>query len=212
MTDQALQTSLQTSASTRRIIGLTGGIATGKSTVSNYLAKRYRLPVLDADVYARQAVEKGSDILSAIAHRYGQRILLTDGNLNRTALGNIVFQDPTEKEWLEQQIHPFVRAKFHTESDALSFHATLVYSIPLLFEAKLTHLVTEIWVVACSPSQQLQRLMARNHLSKSQAQERINAQMDLQEKCALADDVLDNSGTKEALFEQIDGLMDCVAT
>ncbi|MEL6854013.1 MAG: dephospho-CoA kinase [Cyanobacteria bacterium J06607_13] len=212
MTDQPLQTSLQTSASTRRIIGLTGGIATGKSTVSNYLAERYRLPVLDADVYARQAVEKGSDILSAIARRYGQRILLADGSLNRTALGNIVFQDPAEKKWLEQQIHPFVRAKFQTESDVLSSHETLVYSIPLLFEAKLTHLVTEIWVVACSPSQQLQRLIARNNLSESQAQERVNAQMDLQEKCALADCVLDNSGTKEALFEQIDELMDCAAT
>ncbi|MEO1684326.1 MAG: dephospho-CoA kinase [Cyanobacteria bacterium J06631_12] len=202
-----MTTRAEGSAAERRIIGLTGGIATGKSTVSDYLAAQYGLPVLDADVYARQAVEKGSDILSAIAHRYGKHILLSDGTLNRPALGNIIFQDPTEKKWLEQQIHPFVRAQFQIESDALPSNTTLLYSIPLLFEANLTHLVTEIWVVACSPLQQQQRLITRNHLTESQAQERINAQMDLREKCARADHVLDNSEEKEALFEQVDRLM-----
>ena len=166
---------------TRRIIGLTGGIATGKSTVSDYLATEYGLPVLDADVYARQAVEKGSEILSAIAHRYGSSILLPNGTLNRSSLGKIIFNDPAEKTWLEQQIHPFVRAQFSKETEAFPPTQTLVYAIPLLFESNLTHLVTEIWVVFCTPQQQKQRLIARNQLSETDAQSRINSQMDIQE-------------------------------
>jgi dephospho-CoA kinase len=191
----------------RRIIGLTGGIATGKSTVSDYLASRYGLPVLDADVYAREAVAKGGAILSAIAHRYGPDILLPDGTLNRLRLGQIIFHDSTEKKWLEQQTHPFVRTRFKEVSEAFPPSQTLVYSIPLLFEANLTHLVTEIWVVTCEATQQKQRLIARNHLSPEDAQSRIDSQMPLKDKCALADYVLDNSANKETLYSQIDNLL-----
>ena len=189
---------------TRRIIGLTGGIATGKSTVSNYLASQYGLPILDADVYARQAVEKGSEILDAIAHRYGPDILLPDGTLNRKHLGNIIFQNAAEKQWIESQIHPFVREQFTEATNAFSPSQMLVYSIPLLFEANLTHLVSEIWVVYCQPAQQKQRLMQRNQLSEAAASARINAQMDLEQKCKKADRVLDNVTTRENLFAQID--------
>ncbi|MEL7333952.1 MAG: dephospho-CoA kinase [Cyanobacteria bacterium J06560_2] len=191
---------------TRRIIGLTGGIATGKSTVSDYLATEYELPVLDADVYARQAVEKGSEILSAIAHRYGSSILLPNGTLNRSSLGKIIFNDPAEKTWLEQQIHPFVRAQFSKETEAFPPTQTLVYAIPLLFESNLTHLVTEIWVVFCTPQQQKQRLIARNQLSETDAQSRINSQMDIQAKCHQATHILDNSRSLQDLFIQIDSL------
>ena len=191
----------------RRIIGLTGGIATGKSTVSEYLASQYSLPVLDADIYARLAVEKGSDVLELIAQRYGSKILLSDGMLNRPALGKVIFSDPDEKHWLEQQIHPFVRDKFQQETALFPTAQTLVYSIPLLFEANLTHLVTEVWVVFCGPHQQKKRLMARNQLSAEDAQTRIEAQMAIEEKCDRADFVLDNSGSKEALFAQVDALL-----
>ncbi|MEL7223701.1 MAG: dephospho-CoA kinase, partial [Cyanobacteria bacterium J06576_12] len=107
-----------TTPTERRIIGLTGGIATGKSTVSAYLASKHNLPVLDADVYARQAVEKGSKILDAITHRHGPQLLLSDGTLDRQALGNLIFTNPTERHWLEQQIHPFVRDQFHQTTAA----------------------------------------------------------------------------------------------
>lgn len=187
----------------RRIIGLTGGIATGKSTVSKYLETQHHLPVLDADVYARQAVEKGGEILDAIAHRYGSKILQSDGTLDRPTLGGIIFSDLTEKKWLEQQIHPFVRAQFSKTTDTFPKKQTLVYSIPLLFEANLTSLATDIWVVYCTPAQQKARLIARNHLSERDAQSRIDAQMSLSEKCKKADCVLDNSTTKEELFRQI---------
>jgi len=188
----------------RRIIGLTGGIATGKSTVSDYLASQYNLPILDADLYARQAVAKGSEILDAIAHRYGTDILLPDGTLNRKQLGNIIFQNAAEKQWIELQIHPFVRAQFAKATNAFPPSQTLVYSIPLLFEANLTHLVGEIWVVYCEPVQQRQRLMQRNQLSESAASARIDAQMDLEQKCKKADHILENVTTRENLFAQID--------
>jgi dephospho-CoA kinase len=193
----------------RRIIGLTGGIATGKSTVSDYLASRYGLPVLDADVYAREAVAKGSVGLGAIAHRYGPDILLPDGTLNRPRLGQIIFNDSAEKKWLEQQTHPFIRARFKEVSDTFLPNQTLVYSIPLLFESNLTHLVTEIWVVTCEATQQKQRLIARNHLSLEDAQSRIDAQIPLKEKCEQADYVLDNSANKDNLYSQIDNFLKC---
>ncbi|HLO88446.1 MAG TPA: dephospho-CoA kinase [Nostocaceae cyanobacterium] len=187
---------------TKRLIGLTGGIATGKSTVANYLAAAYNLPILDADIYARDAVAKGSAILEAIARRYGTEILQPDGSLNRAKLGEIIFPHPEEKNWLESLIHPYVRDRFHqvlTTSSA----PTLVLVIPLLFEAKLENLVTEIWVVYCSPQQQQQRLMQRNNLTYEQALTRINSQLPLVEKVDRADVVLDNSSTLESLTQQI---------
>ena len=191
----------------RRIIGLTGGIATGKSTVSNYLAAHYGLPVLDADVYARKAVEKGSAILRAIVDRHGLGILLPDGSLDRKQLGSIIFQNATEKQWVEAQIHPFVRAEFVKATKTFPLSQTLVYSIPLLFEANLTHLVTEIWVVYCQPAQQIQRLIQRNQLSEMAASARINSQMALEQKCEQADYVLDNTTNKKNLFAQINRMM-----
>ena len=187
----------------RRIIGLTGGIACGKSTVSNYLENIYKIPVLDADIYAREAVEKGSAILERILARYGRKVKTEDNSLNRQQLGEIIFNNPEEKIWLESQIHPYVRECFNRHLEQLEA-LTVVFSIPLLFEAKLTHLVTEIWVISCSFEQQIERLMTRNNLTREQAIARINNQMPLAEKIALADIVLDNSGDLEALYTQID--------
>ncbi|NMG22470.1 dephospho-CoA kinase [Brasilonema bromeliae] len=187
----------------QRIIGLTGGIATGKTTVANYLASAYNLPILDADIYAREAVSVGSPILQEIAQRYGEEILLTDGNLNRQKLGEIIFNKQEERIWVEGLIHPYVGDRFLKEI-ALSPAQTLVLVIPLLFEAGMTDLVTEIWVVSCSEQQQLQRLMQRNHLTLDQAQARIKSQMSIAEKVARADVVLDNSSTLEVLLKQID--------
>ena len=187
----------------RRIIGLTGGIACGKSTVSHYLENIYKIPVLDADIYAREAVEKGSAILERILARYGRKVKTEDNSLNRQQLGEIIFNNPEEKIWLESQIHPYVRECFKRHLEQLEA-PIVVFSIPLLFEAKLTYLVTEIWVVSCGFEQQIERLMTRNNLSREQAIARINNQMPLAEKIALADIVLDNSGDLEALYTQID--------
>ena len=187
----------------KRIIGLTGGIGTGKTTVSNYLAHRHQLAVLDADIYAREAVQLDSPVLSKIYGRYGADIQLPDGTLNRKQLGEIVFRNPVERQWLEQQIHPYVRSCFQSELDTLVV-PTVILVVPLLFEADMTDLVTEIWVVSCSPEQQLRRMMERDSSSLEQAQARINSQLPIQEKVARADVVLDNSSTLDALLKQVD--------
>ncbi|MCT7971868.1 dephospho-CoA kinase [Laspinema olomoucense] len=188
----------------KRKIGLTGGIATGKTTVSNYLKNIHQLPVFDADIYAREAVQIGSPVLNQIVKRYGSDLLLPDRSLNRQKLGEIVFNQPQEKQWLEEQIHPQVRDRFLREIAALPEQSTAVLVIPLLFEAQMTDLVTEIWVVSCPGDRQIQRLMERDGLTLDQARARINSQMPLFEKCDRADIVLDNSSTLEHLIQQID--------
>ncbi|NJK99439.1 MAG: dephospho-CoA kinase [Spirulinaceae cyanobacterium SM2_1_0] len=186
-----------------RRIGLTGGIATGKSTVSDYLAQCYQWPVLDADRYAREAVAPGSAVLATIVERYGVSLLQTDGQLNRRLLGDRIFNQPRERHWLETQIFPVVRACFQRDLVALK-PPTAVLAIPLLFEAEMTDLVTEIWVVACTPAQQLARLQARDQLPAAQARARIASQLPLATKIAAADVVLDNTGDRAHLLTQVD--------
>jgi dephospho-CoA kinase len=184
-----------------RVIGLTGGIATGKSTVSDYLAQQYHWPVFDADIYARAAVLPGTAGLAAIVDRYGSELLLADQTLNRAKLGEIIFTYANERQWLESIVHPYVRQCF--DQDLSQITDTAVAVIPLLFEANLQKMVSEVWVVTCSPQQQLDRLQTRNRLTLEQAQARIKSQMPLAAKVRLADVVLDNSGTTADLIEQI---------
>lgn len=188
----------------RRIIGLTGGIATGKSTVARYLEQQYRFLILDADLYARDALTP--ELLQKLGDRYGQQILLTPSTLDRSKLASIIFADHLERQWLESQIHPFVRHKLWMMAQATTA-ATLVMVIPLLFEANMQDLVTETWVVSCSPAQELSRLMLRDKLDATAAQMRIDSQMPLAQKIAIADFVLDNSGELPELFAQIDKLI-----
>jgi dephospho-CoA kinase len=187
----------------KNLIGLTGGIATGKSTVANYLATTYNLPILDADIYARNAVSFGSPILSKIVGKYGEDIIFNDGSLNRGKLGEVIFNVPEERHWVESLIHPYVRSCFDKAIQESSAN-TLILVIPLLFEANLEGLVNQIWVVSCSEQQQLERLMARNNLTAEQAAARINSQLPIAEKIARADVNLDNSSNLESLLQQID--------
>ena len=188
------------------IIGLTGGIATGKSTVSKYLSTQYHLPVFDADIIAREAVAINTPILKNISRRYGDKILTVDNNLNRQELGKIIFNNPQEKQWLEQQIHPFVYQSFQ-KIISQSTAPIIVLVIPLLFEAKMTDLVSQIWVVSCSLEQEIDRLTQRNKLTFTEAMSRIESQIPLNKKVALADIVIDNNGNLKQLYSQIDQLM-----
>ncbi|MDY6900900.1 MAG: dephospho-CoA kinase [Cyanobacteriota bacterium] len=187
----------------KRVIGLTGGIATGKTTVANYLADAYNLPILDADIYAKEAVAVNSPLLQQVVKHYGEKILLTDGSLNREKLGEIIFNDKQERLWIDNLIHPYVGDRLSLGIKETSVE-TLVAVVPLLFEASMTDLVTEIWVVTCSPKQQLNRLIERNHLTLEQAEARISSQMPLAEKVKKADIVLDNSSDVEKLLQQVD--------
>lgn len=181
----------------------------GKTLISDYLANVYQLPILDADVLARSAVAPPSAILTQISDRYGPGILHSDGTLNRPRLGDIVFASPTERQWLEQQIHPYVCTALTTALQTPPLndpqrYPIVVLVIPLLFESRMTDLVTEIWVVQCRRDQQMARLQQRDHLSLEQIQARMSSQMPIEKKMDRADLVLDNSGSPERLFAQID--------
>ena len=185
-------------------IGLTGGIASGKSTVGRLLAAR-GLPVLDADAYAREALATGSPGAEAVLARYGAAVQGEGpGAIDRAVLGRIVFADLAERQWLEQLVHPLVRARFEQELEQLTAAPAVVLMIPLLFEAGLEGLCSTIWLVDCDDSQQLQRLMARDGLSEADARARISAQWPLTRKRPLADRLIANRNGPQALAEQVE--------
>jgi dephospho-CoA kinase len=182
-------------------IGLTGGIATGKSTLERLLRAR-GIPVLDADLVSREVMVPGTHALAAIIKRYGLDILNAQGSLDRKKLGRIVFQDAAERHWLEQLIHPLVRTRMSEWRNA--DEQMKVLSIPLLFESGMTDLVDRIWVVSCTPAIQQLRLQQRDQLTAKEAQARIQAQMPLDQKVALADWVFENDYAPEQLAYQLD--------
>ena len=186
-----------------RRIGLTGGIASGKSSVGRLLAAR-GLPLLDADVYAREALAPGSPGAGAVLERYGDGIRAPGGEIDRAALGQIVFGDGAERRWLEQLLHPVVRACFKAKLQELAAEPVVVLVVPLLFEAGLETLCSEVWLVDCDETQQLQRLMARDGLGEADARARIAAQWPLARKRQLADVVLNNRGGPEQLAAEVE--------
>ena len=196
----------------QRRIGLTGGIASGKSSVGHWLAQQ-GLPVLDADQFAREALTPGRQATNTVLQRYGSTVR-SEGTeaIDRAALGRIVFHDHAERRWLEQLIHPIVRERF---DQSLRLHAetpAVVLMIPLLFEAGLESLCSEIWLVDCDKSQQLERLIARDGLSPEAAQARIAAQWPLSRKRVLADHVIANRGQPGAWKAQAMGLLNATGT
>jgi len=192
----------------QRRIGLTGGIATGKSSVGHYLAEQHALAVLNADLYAREALAPGSAATKAVLQRYGKAVAAESQNnatsLDRSALGQIVFNDAAERHWLEQLVHPIVRQRFDAELARLAETTPVVLMIPLLFEAKLTYLCSEVWLVDCSSAQQCQRLMDRDELSPQDSERRIAAQWPMNQKRDLADLVIDNSGSPGSWKPSVD--------
>jgi dephospho-CoA kinase len=187
----------------QRRIGLTGGIASGKSRVGALLAAR-GLPLLDADRYAREALAPGLPATQAVLARHGAAVAgETEGSLDRAALGRIVFADGAERRWLEELVHPLVRERFERELAALAAAPVVVLMIPLLFEAGLEGLCSEVWLVECEEEQQLRRLMERDGLGEADARARLAAQWPLARKRALADVVIDNRGAAERLAERL---------
>ena len=187
------------------IVGLTGGIATGKSTVTSMLRERGAY-VVDADVWARKVVEKGSAGLAEIVQAFGSGILQGDGTLNRAALGQIVFQDAEARQRLNDITHPKVRDGMRQETAAyLEKHpdTPIVWDVPLLFEGETRNLVDVTILVYIPEEVQRMRLMSRDGLSEEDANRRISAQMPIEEKRALATYVIDNSGSLDNTREQV---------
>jgi dephospho-CoA kinase len=187
-------------------IGLTGGIACGKSTVSAMLVRRGAL-LIDADRIAREVVEPGSPVLARVASQFGQAVLHPDGSLNRKKLGEIIFADADARKSLEGLLHPSIRALMRERKDAfeqLYPDKLIVVDVPLLYESGLQAMYDEVMVVYVPESIQLERLMLRDQLSREQATERLLSQMSIELKKERADILIDNRGTLEDTEQQID--------
>src|SRR5690625_2774837 len=191
-----------------KVIGLTGGIASGKTTISEMFAQ-WDIPVVDADVISKEVVEVGKEAYKAIVDAFGEDILLANDEINRKKLGKIIFADEAKRETLNQIVHPAVRKEMLSQRDAYlrDGHDCIVLDIPLLFESNLTHLVDKTIVVAVKEPVQLERLIKRNKLSEHDAKQRINSQMPLSEKEKLADEVIDNNGEIESSCEQLKNIL-----
>lgn len=181
-----------------KVIGLTGGIATGKSTVSRLL-EDYNFYIVDADVASRKAVAKGSEGLQQVKDTFGEQAIL-NGEMNRPYIGSIVFNDEQMREKLNQIIHPIVRTIMEEEKHiGLSNNQNVIMDIPLLFENKLEDTVDETWLVYTTEEIQKQRLMKRNDLSETEAMSRIKSQLSIEDKKLRADEIIDNNDSLEVL-------------
>jgi dephospho-CoA kinase len=185
-------------------VGLTGGIASGKSLVAAELAARGAI-IIDADVLAREVVEPGTPALAAIVERFGSQVL-TDGQLDRSRLGEIVFADPLARRDLERIVHPAVRARAIELERSAEGAAVVVHVIPLLVETGQQQNFDFVVTVDVDQETQIQRLMARNGFSRAEAESRIAAQATQEDRRAAADVVLDNTGALARLRDQIAAL------
>lgn len=189
------------------LIGLTGGIASGKSLVSSRLAA-LGATIVDADVLAREVVEPGTPGLAAIEQHFGPGVILPDGTLNRPALGAIIFADPEQREKLNAITHPAVWKRARELFDQAGEHEVVVYDVPLLVEgAKGRQLDFDLVVVVdASAETRLQRLVEHRGMAVDEARNRISSQASDAERLAVADVVIDNNGTIEQTLEQVDAL------
>lgn len=187
------------------IIGLTGSIATGKSTIASML-KEYGLPIVDADLVARKVVEPGTETLTRIEEAFGADVIKEDGTMDREKVGAIIFHQPEKRQVLNNIIHPAIRAEMLRQRDEYlaNGEAHVVMDIPLLFESKLQHFVEKILVVSVKEETQLARLMERNGFSEEEARARISTQLPIQVKIEGADAVIYNDGTIERSKEQLE--------
>ena len=186
------------------VIGLTGGIASGKSTVSNML-KEMSITVIDADVEARLAVMEGEPAYKQIIAEFGDGILLENGEIDRQKLGAIIFHQADKRQRLNEITHPEVRRRMleQVETAKRNNEEVVILDIPLLFESNLTAMVEKTILVYVDSDIQLQRLVERNNLTNADAQARISSQMPLSEKIKLADAVINNNGTLEDTKQQL---------
>lgn len=183
-------------------VGLTGGIGSGKSAVAELLATHGAM-IIDADQLARQAVEPGTDGLARIAEEFGPDVLTPSGTLNRPAMAELVFGDPEALARLNAIIHPEVRRLAALAEQSMSPEAVVVHVIPLLVETGQSGHFDRIVVVDVDPETQLRRVRARDGLDEDQVRGRLNAQASRQERLAVADLVIDNTGTPAELERRV---------
>ncbi|HEH0879694.1 TPA: dephospho-CoA kinase [Staphylococcus aureus] len=191
-----------------KVIGLTGGIASGKSTVSELLSV-FGFKVVDADKAAREAVKKGSKGLAQVREVFGDEAIDENGEMNRRYMRDLVFNHPEKRLELNAIIHPIVRDIMEEEKqEYLKQGYNVIMDIPLLFENELENTVDEVWVVYTSESIQMDRLMQRNNLSLEDAKARVYSQISIDKKSRMADHVIDNLGDKLELKQNLERLLE----
>lgn len=183
------------------VIGLTGGIGSGKTTVANLFAE-YGIDLIDADIIAREVVAIGSIGLARITEKFGNSILLTDGNLDRSQLRTVIFSDPQHKDWLNQLLHPLISEKMLADIDrATSPYCLLI--VPLMVENNLQTLTDRLLVIDVDQQTQIMRTQQRDNVSLQQIKNILAAQASRQQRLDAADDIICNNGDDQALLTQI---------
>ena len=190
-----------------KIIGITGGIASGKSTVTNFL-RQQGFQVVDADAVVHQLQKPGGRLFEALVQHFGQKIILENGELNRPLLASLIFSNPEEREWSKQIQGEIIRKELATLRDQLAQTEVFFMDIPLLFEQDYVSWFDETWLVYVNRDVQVERLMKRDQLSKDEAESRLAAQWPLEKKKDLASHILDNNGNQEQLITQVVSLLE----
>ena len=191
-----------------KIIGITGGIASGKSTVTNFL-RQQGFQVVDADALVHQLQKPGGRLFQALVQHFGQEIILENGELNRPLLASFIFSNPEEREWSRITQGEIIREELATLRDQLvQIEAVFFMDIPLLFEQDYSAWFDETWLVYVERDVQVERLMKRDHLSKDEAEFRLAAQWPLEKKKDLASHVLNNNGNQNQLLTQVVSLLE----
>ena len=190
-----------------KLIGLAGGIASGKTMITDYLMS-LGAPVVDADIVSHRITEPGSPVLREIAEAFGEDCLDENGHLRRKALGRIIFNDAESRLRLNQIMHPKISAAIREEIEGYEAagEPAVIYSAPLLLEGEGKGMTDIVWLVAIDPAEQMRRLMARDGIGADEAAKRLRAQSSLEEKLAKADKVIDNNGSRKAAKAQAKAL------
>ena len=191
-----------------KIIGITGGIASGKSTVTNFLREK-GFQVVDADAVVHDLQKPGGRLYQVLVQHFGQEILLENGELNRPLLASLIFSNPEERKWSKQTQGEIILEELAALRDQLSqTEAIFFMDIPLLFEQGYANWFDETWLVYVDRDVQVERFMKRDHLSKEVAESRLSAQWSLAEKRKLASHILDNNGSRNQLVAQVVKLLE----
>ena len=202
---------LQKSKNNQRRIGLTGGIASGKTTITNYIRKNKNIPILDADDLSRELIKPNTYGYKKILDYFGNKIIDNKNNperlINRKLLRNIIFKHSESKEWIEKLLHPLIKEKMIQECNQYKNNQTIILVIPLLFEAKFEDICTEIWLVKCPRELQKKRLIKRDKISEKEAYDSINLQLSFEEKRKFSDIILDNSDNQNKWIKTIKELL-----
>ena len=191
-----------------KIIGITGGIASGKSTVTNFLRQK-GFQVVDADALVHQLQKPGGRLYQVLVQHFGQDIVSENGELNRPLLASLIFSNTEEREWSKQIQGEIIREELARLRDQLAQTEEIFFmDIPLLFEQDYSAWFDETWLVYVEPDVQMERLMKRDQLSKDLAISRLSAQWSLEEKKGLASQVIDNNGSQDQLLAQVNSLLE----